>query len=278
MKTQSTSLFEALRALYPESSKNTLRSWIKWGRILVNGKVVEAPSTLISEKDTIILKAKPKSLDLELEVLYEDRDIVVINKPKGLLSVATHFDKTNTVHDILKRKFYKKRVYPVHRLDRETSGVLVFAYTDTARDHLKAQFHEHSIGRKYAAVVEGNLEEPQGTWECYLVEDPNYMVHVTKNEGVGKKAITHFEVIGRGKEVTLLTLTLETGRKNQIRAHCKDVLHPIVGDQKYGSSINPISRLALHAYKLNFIHPTQKRMMHFTSDIPLSFLGLVKRG
>lgn len=278
MEKQSNSLFESLVALYPESSKSGIKAWIKWGRITVNDRIVKNPNSPVRDSDNILLNAKTKSLDLDIEILYEDRDIVVINKPKGVLSVATHFDKTKTVHDILKRKFYKQRVYPVHRLDRETSGVLVFAYTQEVRDHLKVQFHDHTIGRKYCAVVEGVLLENSGTWECNLIEDPNYVVHVAKQEGEGKKAITHFEVMGRGKEMTLLGLTLETGRKNQIRAHCKDVGHPIVGDLKYGSSVNPINRLALHAYKLDFIHPTHKRSMIFQSDIPPSFLSLAKRG
>ncbi len=271
-------LFNSLVELYPKSSKSGIKAWIKWGRISVNDQIVKNPIFPVCDSDNIVLNTKTKSLDFDIEILYEDRDIVVINKPKGVLSVATHFDKTKTVHDVLKRKFYKQRVYPVHRLDRETSGVLVFTYTQKARDHLKIQFHDHTIGRKYCAVVEGVLQESSGIWECYLIENANYVVHVAKRKGEGKKAITHYEVIGRGKDKTLINLTLETGRKNQIRAHCKDVGHPIIGDLKYGSSVNPINRLALHAYKLDFIHPIHKRPIFFQSDIPPSFLSLTKRG
>ena len=195
-----------------------------------------------------------------LRIMHEDEDLVVLEKPEGLLSVATDFEKRATVHSILKRRFHNRRVYPVHRLDRETSGVMIFAYTEKARDFFKTQFEEHRIDKTYFAIVEGQLSQKKGTWECYLEEDDFYYVKSTGDFIKGKLAITHFELIHTRENFSLLRLKPQTGRKNQLRVHCSEAGFPIVGDKKYGALTNPLKRVCLHAYQISFTHLNGRRM------------------
>ncbi|MEX2305876.1 MAG: RNA pseudouridine synthase, partial [Waddliaceae bacterium] len=146
---------------------------------------------------------------------------------------------------------------------------------ERARDSLKKTFEIHDIKRKYAAIIEGNLKEPSGTWTSYLYEDPRLVMHSTYDTQKGRRAVTHFQVEKQGRHFCQLTLTLETGRKNQIRVHCADAGHPVVGDKKYGSKSNPIKRMALHAYFLEFKHPRTGVVKSFSSTIPTAFLRLV---
>ncbi len=203
----------------------------------------------------------------DLKILYEDRDLVVIDKPAGLLSVATDFELGRSAHSILKRRFHRPHITPVHRLDRETSGLLVFAHSDAARLGLKAQFEEHSIKREYRAIVYGILPEKKGTFESYLSEDARYFVR-SGDPDRGKLAITHYEVIEQRKEQSVLRVFLETGRKNQIRVHLSEAGFPIVGDKKYGNEDDQAPRLYLHALELGFIHPVTQKELHFHSPSP----------
>jgi 23S rRNA pseudouridine1911/1915/1917 synthase len=259
-------LIERLQRQFPDSSKNTLKQWIQEGRIAIDGKISLAPNPLLEEHQEITLKPKSTYMGWKVNILYEDQEIVVISKPSGLLSVDKDDEKEMSLHRLLKRR--RQRVYPVHRLDKAASGVLVFAYSTTARDHLKEQFASHTIHREYRAVVEGIVETQAGCWIHYLKEDASLKMYVSDE---GKRAITHFEVIKTLKEMTLLKLTLETGRKNQIRVQCSEAGHPICGDRKYGSETNPYKRLALHALLLEFDHPVTGKRMRFTDEnaVPL---------
>eukprot|EP01136_Pigoraptor_vietnamica_P015444 Opistho-1_new@58637 len=200
---ESTSLIELLKQMAPDSSQSTLRSWLEKGRVAVAGKVVRKGDFSVQKGAEVMIKKRPRLADEGVEILYEDRDLVVVQKPEGLLSVATVYDKKHTVHDILKRRChlqssYAKRVYPVHRLDRETSGVMVFAYSEKARVGLKEQFQEHTIDREYIAIVEGELTPEKGTWSSYLYEDENYVVRSKENsqrEQEGRWAVTHSHVL-----------------------------------------------------------------------------------
>ena len=262
---------EVLSALFPESSKNTLRSWLERGRVTVDGQVAKKASAPIKKGQNVILGHRKEILDRSIEVLYEDEHLVVIMKPEGVLSVATDFQTRGTAHDILKRRFHAGRVYPVHRLDRETSGVMVFAYTQKAKEYFETLFFEHTILRSYVALVEGIVEKPKGTYESFLKEDDHCVVHST-SENYGKHAVTHFEVLSKKGKYSLVRFVLETGRKNQIRVHCKEAGHPIAGDIKYCALTNPIKRLALHAEKLGFVHPTNKKDLLFQTPIPEEFI------
>ncbi len=259
-------LLEHVQLLFPDSSKTSLREWITRGRIAVDGTVVSDAKKEIEKDQKIELLGRKKYADEGIEILFEDREIVVVEKPPGLLSVKTDYD-TLCVHAILKKRC-NKVVFPVHRLDRETSGVLVFAYTPRARDFLKEKFESHDIEREYEAVVQGVPNPTEGTWESRLVEDRAYYV---KSAPEGKLAITHYTILNSKKDFALLQIHLETGRKNQIRVHASEAGHPIKGDQKYGYRGPSAERLYLHARKLGFLHPLSKQKLSFTSTYKLKF-------
>lgn len=266
-----TLILDFLHELFPDSSFNTLRSWIRAGRVSMNGNAVVKANEPIAAGATLSVGPKVGFLRRGVKVLFEDQELIVLEKPEGLLSVATDFDQTTSLHCILKRRFHKQRVFPVHRLDRETSGVMVFAYTDFSRKRLKEQFERHHIEKTYYAIVEGKPSVLQGTWESYLEEDPFYSVSSTLEPGAGKLAITHYEAASENKEATLLVLRPVTGKKHQLRVHCKEAGIPILGDKRYGTGKDPLKRLCLHAKTLVFTHPVTEKKMKFEVALPASF-------
>lgn len=273
---QDQTLLDALAALSPESSKTTLRSWIKDGRITIDGQVAKISSTVVLKGQEIALHQRQRFIAEKIRVYYEDDDIVVIEKPAGLLSVSTPFEKGKTAHNILKKHYKPQKVFVVHRLDQDTSGVMLFALNERACERMKALFEKHHIERVYYAIVEGNLLPPtSGTWTSHLYEDPNYVVHSTTDPSRGQIAITHYKTYASSRKYSILQLTLQTGRKNQIRVHCKEAGHPVVGDKKYGASSDPIRRLCLHAHLLAFTHPMTGKQLRFESPIPESFNKLI---
>lgn len=268
-------LMEALATLAPDSSKTTHRSWLKEERVLVDGEVAKLGSLLVRKGQEVALRARLRYIG-DLRVYFEDSHIVVIDKPNGLLSVATDFEKGDTAHSLLKNHYRPRRVLPVHRLDQETSGLMMFALSEQAHERLKIDFEKHKIEREYTAVVEGVVSPSQGTWESYLYEDKNYYMHTSATPDLGGRlAITHYQVQQVAKRRSVLLLTLETGRKNQIRVHCQAAGHPVVGDKKYGAVSNPIKRLCLHAHLLAFRHPITKQHLRFESPVPETFLRLM---
>lgn len=270
-------LLDALQALAPASSKTTLRSWLKDGRVQLNGKEVKIASTPVEAGQLVTVGAKEKHLPKGVQILYEDKHLIAIIKPEGLLSVATLFEKGLTAHTIIKEYVHPRKVYVVHRLDQDTSGVMLFAFTDEAYKGLKSIFEKHAIDREYTAVVEGHLESLSGSWSCYLYEDEKYHVHATDDPEKGEYAITHYEVRKQNPKYTLLNLKLETGKKNQIRVHCQEAGHPVSGDKKYGAEHAPLRRLCLHAHLLAFTHPVTKKEMRFEAPAPQGFFKLVRR-
>lgn len=267
---EETTLLAALAVMSPQSSKTTLRSWLSLGRVTVDGEPVKLGAELLAVGQEVALGVRPRFLRNEVKIYYEDKDIIVVEKPSGLLSVATAFEKGETMHAYLKEQ-YENTVYVVHRLDQETSGVMLFALSAPACDQLKITFEQHDIERIYYAIVEGKVEKDEGTWESYLYEDPNYFVRKTDDPEKGRLATTHYSVRDRSKNYTALNLKLQTGRKNQIRVHCNDAGHPVVGDKKYGATSDPIKRLCLHAQYLAFLHPITKKEMKFESVLPEVF-------
>ena len=243
----------------------------------VDGKVITQATLDIDEKAEVKLLPKPKFTDKgEIPIIYKDRFIVAVDKPEGVLSVKAPFEHEKTLHKYLKTTYGGQNVKVVHRLDQGTSGVILFALEETAFVTLKKMFEKHDLTRTYTAVLEGSLEDSEGTWTDYLWEDELYHVHVTDNIHEGKKAITHFVVLRKSKHYTLVEFTLETGRKNQIRVQAAERGHPIAGDEKYGAKRNPLSRLALHANLLAFLHPISKKKLRFESPVPENFLRLFK--
>lgn len=258
-------LLEKLEQLFPDSSRTSLREWVQQGRIIVDGKIANDVHKEVGKQEVTLAQRKKFARE-GVEILYEDREIVVVDKPAGLLAVATAYQKELCLHQILKRRFYKAQVFPVHRLDRETSGVLVFAYTPRARDKLKELFEKHDLEREYEAVVSGTPSPSKGTWQSLLVEDSNYHV---RSSPLGRLATTHYQVLATKKGKSLLSIKLETGRKNQIRVHTSDAGHPILGDLKYLGK--EADRLYLHAKFLSFAHPITGKLLKFSSPDKLDF-------
>lgn len=248
-----------------DSSKNTLKSWVEQGRVTVDGKASSSWRQELFPGQEVQIGPRQVFADEGIKILYEDEHVAVIEKPAKLLSVASLMEGERTAHSILAKRL-KRKVFPVHRLDRDTSGVMMFAYTAAAQEKFKEQFASHSIERVYLGLVEGTPSPAKGTWRSYLVEDDFYFVQSAKS---GMLAITHYEVVEVKGALSLVQFTLETGKKNQIRVHTSESGHPIAGDGKYGSKVDR-GRLCLHAHILGFYHPFRKKKLRFVS--PVSFL------
>lgn len=267
-------LLEALERLSPGTTKNTLRKWIKEERVQVDHRLATKANQIVKAGVEIEVGSRPVFLDGGIKILFEDEHFIVIHKPEGLLSVAAQFENKKTAHSLLKRRYLPQRVMVVHRLDQDTSGVMLFALTEEARDRLKAIFEKHELERRYVAIVEGLPNPLKGEWRSYLFEDAAYRVHSTDDPKKGELAITHYEAVKKNNYFSWIEVMLETGKKNQIRVHAKDAGTPVAGDKKYGSTKNPIRRLALHARLLSFIHPFTGKKMRFESPPPESFFSV----
>jgi RluA family pseudouridine synthase len=273
-------LLEHLQSRFPDSSKTTLRQLLQNGRVSVNGEVEKDAKLAVEAGDIVDVGPKPtaRALPAGVTVLHEDDAVIVLLKPHGLLTVATERERENTLQAGLNRYLAgggKERIHVVHRLDRETSGVLVFAKTFAAREALKEQFAAHSADRMYVAVIEGSIAPAEGTIRSHLVEGGDLKMRSTK-KGDGKLAVTHYRTIETKGAYAMLEVTLETGRKNQIRAHLSEAGHPVAGDQFYGAATNPLGRLGLHAKLLGFTHPTTGERLSFTAPIPHGFRELFR--
>jgi tRNA pseudouridine32 synthase/23S rRNA pseudouridine746 synthase/23S rRNA pseudouridine1911/1915/1917 synthase len=267
-------LLEILQLQYPDSSKTTLRSWIQEGRVGVDGSPCKRANFPVAQGQQISFSPK-KQLAGNLPILYEDKHLVVVDKPAGMLSVATAFEKGQTAHALLKEKYQPRKVFVVHRLDQETSGVLLFALSEKAYHILKNKFMIHEMERLYVGIVEGKMPPGSGSWHSYLHEDSAYFVHSSPDPQSGSLAVTHYRLLKSSRSFSQVEFQLETGRKNQIRVHCQAAGHSIAGDKKYGAATNPLKRLCLHAHTLAFIHPITAEPMRFTSPPPETFQKLL---
>jgi tRNA pseudouridine32 synthase/23S rRNA pseudouridine746 synthase/23S rRNA pseudouridine1911/1915/1917 synthase len=207
-----------------------------------------------------------------LAVIYEDRDIIVVEKPGGLLSIGTDRDKSRTVHTILNEYVRKgnprsrNRVYIVHRLDRETSGILVLAKSEQAKTFLQGHWQE--TDKRYLTVVHGSVTPKTGTISSYLTENSAFTVYSTPDPAVGKLSRTEYSVLKEARGFSLLEIRLLTGRKHQIRVHLSEKGHPVVGDRKYGRGNDASATLALHARSISFTHPVNGKRLTFETGIP----------
>lgn len=269
------SLIERLQQLYPDSSKTQLKSWIAEGRVLLDGRVATRGDVQLAAESAVSLKQRVRRIGGDIAILYEDAHLVAIDKPSGLLSVATAFTQEKTAHAYLKEAYYPRTVEVVHRLDQDTSGVMLFALSAKGCEGLKALLEKHDIERVYYALVEGVVTPSTGTWQSYLIEDAQYVVKSTQDKDFGKLAITHYRVLATRAPYSWLELRLETGRKNQIRVHAQEAGHPVVGDKKYGSHHNPLKRLCLHAHRFGCVHPVTGKPFLVMSPPPEAFFRLV---
>ena len=221
------------------------------------------------------------SAEAGLRIVFEDADILVVDKPAGLLTIATEKEKVRTAYHMLtdraKESSPRGRIFIVHRLDRETSGLIVFAKSAEMKRGLQEHWNEAVTERSYAAVVEGAVSKKRGTIRSLLAENRAHHVYATRDPEVGKPAVTHYQVLEGNGRFTLLELSLETGRKNQIRVHMQDLGHSVAGDARYGSTVDPIRRLALHARTLELLHPRTHEKLRFESPVPKAFRRLSRQ-
>jgi len=266
-------LLEALKGLVPGAANRTLRQMLERGRVRVNGAVVRLPRAPVAAGDTIEVAGRaPRGPDLHgIEIVFEDDHILVIEKPPGLLTVATEHEREHTAFSYLRAHVGSRGVHVVHRIDKFASGLLVFAKTESAREALRSLFRKHDVERRYWAIVEGTVKKDAGTIRSSLVEDAALHMRSTREPGEGKAAVTHFRVLRRFPTLTTLEVQLETGRKNQIRVHLSEMGHPIAGDRPYGSTTDPLGRLGLHAFTLGFAHPATGERLLFRSEPPPEF-------
>jgi 23S rRNA pseudouridine1911/1915/1917 synthase len=247
------------------------------GRVSVNGEPCNVAARQVGSGDVLEIGPRRTTVKLPggLEILFEDNDILIIHKPSGLLTVATEDEREQTAYfhlrQYLQARNRRQKLFIVHRLDKFASGVLVFAKSEKVQSMLQGIFSRHEIERKYWAIVEGNVVQNRGTIRSRLAQDKSLRMHSTTDERRGKAAVTHFRVLRRSGKLSTLEVTLETGRKNQIRAHLSESGHPIAGDRAYGSSQNPLGRLGLHAFQLGFKHPVSGEALLFQTDPPPEF-------
>lgn len=267
-------LLEHLSAWFPEASKSTIREMLKSGRISVGDEVEKNARRKLKKGDRVEVgrKTTASNLDPRVALLFEDEDLIVVIKPAGLLTVGTAGEQEDTLQRYLNSYMRSKRggrIHMVHRLDRDTSGVMMVAKNFGSKELLKDTFAAHDIERVYIAIVEGAPPKESGTIRSYLREDERtLMVRSTDDRNAGKLAITHYQVLEQGKRYAKLEVRLETGRKNQIRAHFSENGFPIAGDSRYGARSNPVERLCLHAFLLGFKHPKTGKELRFTAPLP----------
>ncbi len=275
-------LLELLIASMPQRNRTSIKNLLKHNQIAVNGipqRQFDFPLAAGDEVAVNLTREFRVFTNRRVKLVYEDEDILVIEKGYGLLSMGTDTVKDGTAYSIM-REYVKwqnprNKLFIVHRLDRDTSGLMMLARTPQAKDAMQHNWNNMVISRKYVAVVEGIVEKDEGVVRSYLAENSQFEVYSTDNPGEGQLAVTRYKVIKRGFRHTMLEVELDTGRKNQIRVHMKDLGHPIAGDRKYGAGSTIIHRLALHALTLRFVHPVTRRDMNFSTQIPGSFWKLV---
>lgn len=277
-------LMDVLSAGMPDATRTTVKSLLRHGQVKLGGQVTsqfDAPVEPGMAVEVNFTRSWPVFRNPRLQIVYEDDDIIVINKGYGLLSVGTGGNKNeptayNILKDYVKSIDPANKIFVVHRLDRGTSGLMMFARNPQAQEAMQHNWKNMVLDRRYVAVLEGNLEDDEGTVRSNLGETSQYEVYSTPETGSGKPAVTRYRVLRRGRGFTLAEFSLETGRKNQIRVHARDLGHPITGDRKYGAARSPINRIALHAMTLRFAHPITRKLMSFELPVPQKFLSLVR--
>lgn len=279
---QNIQLLPFLLAKYPNRGRNKIKSLLTRGQVMVGQRVVTRHDHPLAVGDRITIlntgAVQPRELIAGVKILYEDDHIIVIDKPPGLLTMATDEEKDRTAYRIMndhvRERNPKARVFIVHRLDRETSGLMMFAKTEAIKRQLQDNWTEAILERSYIALVDGAVKEEQATIKTWLKENATMTMFVSR-PGEGMIAITHYQVIKKTPEYSLLAVQLETGRKNQIRVHMQSIGHSVVGDKRYGSHKNPIARLGLHAHILSFTHPITNEILRFETAIPAKFLSVL---
>lgn len=261
-------------------SRSKLKATLQGRGIAVNGRMVTQFDYQLKAGDKIIISRHKKQNQFKsryVKIVYEDRWLVVVEKNIGILSMAAGHSSLNVksvLDDYFLKSRQKCRAHVVHRLDRDTSGLMVYAKDIETEQILEHNWHQIVYDRRYVAVVSGEMEQNNGTIANWLKDNKAYITYSSPTDNGGKYAVTHFQVLNRTTEHSLVEYKLETGRKNQIRVHSADMGHPVCGDMKYGNGDDPLHRLCLHAYMLCFTHPVTGEPMEFSTPIPTAFRSL----
>ena len=261
-------LLEYLREALPQTPHGKIKSYLTHRQISVEGEVTTRYDFPVTAGAIIKISESGGSVPTRgIEIIYEDDFLLAVNKPAGLLAVSTEREKIKTAYARLSEN-RRGEIFVVHRLDRDTSGVLLFAKSREIKEKLQANWNEAVFLREYFAICEGIFDKKRGKCDTCLSENS---AHVVYSDFRGKRAVTNYEVVSENGEYSLVRILLETGRKNQIRVHMKELSHPVVGDRKYGSESNPIGRLGLHAEKLGFVHPVSGKEVIITAKRDVKF-------
>ena len=263
-------------------SRTSVKSLLAHRQVMVNNKIATQFNLVLQSNDLVSVNSGRGSIELshpKLKIIFEDAHLIVVEKKEGLLTVSTGNSDETTAFSILKYHVKKSspqnRIFVVHRLDRETSGVIMFAKNKEVQLILQENWHRIITRRIYVALVEGKVEKEQDTIVTWLTENEKSLkIHSSSTDNGGQQAITHYKCIKSNENYSLLEIELETGRKNQIRVHMQEIGHPVVGDKKYGAGISPIGRLGLHARLLAFYHPVTTEIVSFETPVPRNFLNI----
>ncbi|MFA5235496.1 MAG: RluA family pseudouridine synthase [Bacilli bacterium] len=264
-------------------SRNNVKGLLKRRQVAVDGAPVAQFDFEVVPGDIVMIgkeRLERRSTRPTIDIIYEDEEMIAINKPHGLLSIASDKEKEATAYRQVTAHVRttdpKARVFVVHRIDQDTSGVLLFVKNNRLRDLWQDQWNDLVTKRGYYAVVVGQPSSDKDTLRHYLKETTTHMMYVSDRPGDGQLAVTHYQVMKTNSQYSLLDVTIDSGRKNQIRVQLRHIGHPIVGDDKYDTLLNPIDRLGLHAYHLSLKHPETGRLYEFKATMPPSFTNLFK--
>lgn len=272
-------LLEFLLEKVKGQSKSKIKATLQGHGVLVGKTCVTKFDYMLKPGMCVAVSNTKRNLNIlrsrYVKIVYEDQYIVVVDKAVGILSMAAGHSSLN-VKAVLDDYFHKSRqrcqAHVVHRLDRDTSGLMIYAKDMQTEQTLERQWHEAVYDRRYVALLSGRMEQKEGTIANWLKDNSVYITYSSPTDNGGKYAVTHFYTLETQANYSLVQFSLETGRKNQIRVHAADMGHPVCGDVKYGNGDNPIGRLCLHAYVLCFYHPVTHEKMEFSTPIPQSFI------
>lgn len=278
--TESKELFPFLREVMGNRSRNSIKSILTRGQVSVNDRIQTQHNYMLEKGQVVkVLKNKEavkQEVFVGMSIIFEDEDMIVIDKEAGLLSIATKEERRQTAFhqlmDYVKQENPTNRIFVVHRLDKETSGVMVFAKSEKVKRTLQDNWKDAVKERTYVALVEGKVQKEKGYIVSWLKESSTNKMYSSRVKNDGLRAATRYRVIQSNNQFSLLEVELETGRKNQIRVHMQELGHPVVGDKKYGGgNRRVIGRLGLHAKALALYHPRTNKLMFFRSEVPTSF-------
>jgi 23S rRNA pseudouridine1911/1915/1917 synthase len=275
-----------LIASLKDQSRTTIKSLLSHQQIIIRNRVVKQYDHVLKAGEEVCIHWEKGKTTLDsplLKIVYEDRDLIVVDKAAGLLSIGTQKERIKTAYSLLseyvKKQQPSNKIFVVHRLDRETSGLMLFARNDEVQYRMQHNWKFAVNQRRYMAVVEGKLEtgdgSGKGTIKSYLWESKALIVYSSPNPEDGQLAVTNYRVLNCNDDYSLVELELETGRKNQIRVHMNSIGYPLVGDLKYGGHPSKLKRLALHAHVLSFTHPMTNEFLSFETPIPTEFKKMV---